>query len=49
MSDPRQTEDLVREMLAAGIVSTAEADAIKDRWATLYRFKLPFRSFGDAP
>jgi len=49
MSDPRQTEDLVREMLATRIVSTAEADAIKDRWETLHRFKLSFRSFGDAP
>lgn len=44
-----RTEDLVREMIAMRIVSTAEADAIKDRWETLHRFKLSFRSFGDAP
>lgn len=44
-----RTETIVRELIAGGIVSVAEADSIKDRWESRNRFKLPFASFGDPP
>jgi predicted nucleic acid-binding protein len=38
---------IIREAIARNALAVAEADAIKDRWETRHRFKLPFRSFAD--
>ena len=44
------TASIVRDLIAAHVLSAKEADAIKTEWETRHRFKLPFRSFvpGDA-
>ena len=41
------TEDIVDSSIRAGVLSVKEADAMKGSWQSDYRFKLPFRSFGD--
>lgn len=40
------TADIVRDLISVGVLSVAQADALKTEWETQHRFKLPFRSFG---
>lgn len=41
------TQDLMYSMLQETLLTVAEADAIKQDWATLHRFRLKIASFGD--
>lgn len=41
------TADLTVRMIAEGLLSVEEADAIKDDWAANHRFTLKIGSFGD--
>lgn len=41
------TEDIVYSSIRAGVLTVKEAGAMKGSWQSNYRFKLPFRSFGD--
>ena len=42
------TADIVRDLIAAGVLTAPETDAFKSEWETNHRFKLPFTSFGTA-
>ena len=39
------TADLMVQMIREGLLTVADADAIKDNWAANHRFKLKFASF----
>ena len=39
------TEDLMVSMIKSGLITVSEADAIKDEWASSYKFKLKINSF----
>ena len=41
------TQDLMVSMIRKGLLDTAEADSIKDDWATRHRFRLKLHSFRD--
>lgn len=41
------TQDLVVSMIRSGLLSVAEADAIKTEWATRHRFRLKLGSFAE--
>ncbi|MFO1144429.1 MAG: hypothetical protein U1E59_19060 [Amaricoccus sp.] len=41
------TADLTVQMIREGLLSVADADAMKDDWATNHRFRLKIRTFGD--
>lgn len=41
------TESLVINLIRAQILSVANADAMKSDWEQNYRFRLPFKSFGE--
>jgi hypothetical protein len=44
-----RTQDIVRELIHARVLTVTEADAMKHRWQEFHRFTLPFESFGDPP
>ena len=44
-----RTQDIVRELIEAGVLTVTEADAVKRRWQECHRFTLPFESFADPP
>lgn len=41
------TEDLIVSMIKAGLITVHEADAIKNEWASTYKFRLKIYSFSD--
>lgn len=41
------TRLIMLELIRVGVISVAEADAIKAEWQRNHRFTLPFASFGD--
>lgn len=41
------TQDLMVSMIEGGLLTVAEADAIKDEWETHYKFKLTIQSFSE--
>lgn len=41
------TQDLMVSMIKAELITVNEADAIKNEWASTYKFKLKISSFGD--
>ena len=41
------TRDLVIAMIRENLLSIAEADDLKERWANRHRFRLPIESFSD--
>lgn len=41
------TQDLMVSMIRAGLLDVAQADAIKETWATVHRFRLKIESFGE--
>lgn len=41
------TQDIMVDLLRAGMLAVEEADRIKDTWATEHRFRLTIASFGD--
>jgi predicted nucleic acid-binding protein len=41
------TADLIVQVIREGLLSVAEADAIKSDWETHHRFKLAFGSFAE--
>ncbi len=42
-----QTTDVVLEAVRRDVINIAEADAIKEAWATKHRFKLKIKSFSE--
>lgn len=41
------TQDLMVSMIKSELITVHEADAIKDEWASIHKFKLKIRSFAD--
>lgn len=44
-----RTQDIVHELIEAGVLTVSDADAMKRRWQECHRFTLPFDSFADPP
>ncbi len=43
------SQDIMVHLIRSGMIDVAEADEIKDTWATQHRFRLAIASFGDVP
>ena len=41
------TQDLMVSMIQGGLLSVAEADAIKEEWASIHKFRLKIASFSE--
>ncbi len=41
------TQSIIISLIRLGLLDIAEADSLKTAWETTYRFRLPFKSFGN--